>query len=296
MKANIKYILVVVAVAVAAVAGIWVYQQQGFPIAISITLTIPPSKGAVPISGNDWTEPVTSEASGSTWGGVVVLINQEEKYLIIFDPGRETTAYFQRGTKVSGSVNNIADLKGGDVVTVSGEYQMRGKMTGDWEVRMFKTKTIFVGGRCAIEGQTGDRCCPGLEKIGSGSEQYCTKCGDSVCKLPENNTNCPADCAKQGEISSFLIFNLSPLTGRNFIGNTIPGNKEITVKTNDLTKFYMITSAVAPGETQQIYFTYSEFKAMLGGDMGACSLGGCSVKGLVGDSSIQATEISYWAQ
>jgi len=49
-------------------------------------------------------------------------------------------------------------------------------------------------------------CCPGLVPIpvmelinntcvgaGDGSS-YCTKCGDGICKKPENKCNCPSDC------------------------------------------------------------------------------------------------------
>ena len=38
-------------------------------------------------------------------------------------------------------------------------------------------------------------CCEGLKKIMAGIDiAYCTKCGDSVCKDPEKEFNCPEDC------------------------------------------------------------------------------------------------------
>lgn len=45
-------------------------------------------------------------------------------------------------------------------------------------------------------------CCPGLNEILAIDDKgvmtydvgYCTKCGDSKCKKPENKYNCPADC------------------------------------------------------------------------------------------------------
>jgi len=47
-------------------------------------------------------------------------------------------------------------------------------------------------------------CCPGLKQIPAispancqpllGTRGYCTKCGDGICKSPENLCNCPEDC------------------------------------------------------------------------------------------------------
>lgn len=45
-------------------------------------------------------------------------------------------------------------------------------------------------------------CCSGLSEISAIDDKgvmtydvgYCTKCGDSKCKKPENKYNCPADC------------------------------------------------------------------------------------------------------
>lgn len=39
-------------------------------------------------------------------------------------------------------------------------------------------------------------CCPGLKLIAAESNEvyYCTNCGNQICELPENNTNCPPDC------------------------------------------------------------------------------------------------------
>ncbi|RLJ04911.1 MAG: hypothetical protein DRP08_00610, partial [Candidatus Aenigmatarchaeota archaeon] len=66
---------------------------------------------------------------------------------------------------------------------------------------------------CIKDGETGnplnnDKCCKGLTQIAICVENekdgdcvcartpkfYCTKCGDGVCKSPENKCNCPQDC------------------------------------------------------------------------------------------------------
>jgi hypothetical protein len=69
-----------------------------------------------------------------------------------------------------------------------------------------------INASCIGEGQSlgpvvpenKNVCCPGLTAIGAyspancqpmlGTYGYCTKCGDGVCKEPENICNCPADC------------------------------------------------------------------------------------------------------
>ncbi|RLJ04969.1 MAG: hypothetical protein DRP08_00380 [Candidatus Aenigmatarchaeota archaeon] len=74
------------------------------------------------------------------------------------------------------------------------------------------SECIEEGGRGSIYN---DQCCKGLTRIAkcfetveksednciciNDGEFYCTKCGDGVCKSPENKCNCPEDC--EGKIS-----------------------------------------------------------------------------------------------
>ncbi len=65
----------------------------------------------------------------------------------------------------------------------------------------------------AVTPENNKVCCPGLThilpsfpsqggcKVLSGVRGYCTKCGDGVCKEPENECNCPDDCAGEEECS-----------------------------------------------------------------------------------------------
>lgn len=80
----------------------------------------------------------------------------------------------------------------------------------------FGTCEFFGNCTCVEEGrkvfyETQDKCCEGLEGIPSINdngtptldEAYCTKCGDSECKPPENIWNCPEDCQeKECQINS----------------------------------------------------------------------------------------------
>lgn len=59
---------------------------------------------------------------------------------------------------------------------------------------------------CAKEGDvistsfpTDIQCCEGLKKIDVGvfDINYCTKCGDEICKDPENKLGCPEDCEEE---------------------------------------------------------------------------------------------------
>ncbi len=89
--------------------------------------------------------------------------------------------------------------------------------------------------KCTIEGErrhsddlgkTFSPCCEGLVSIrdavpgdegicgfAQGAGDYCTKCGDGICKSPENKCNCPEDCKK--ETGSITI--ISPNGGEQWI-------------------------------------------------------------------------------
>ena len=64
-----------------------------------------------------------------------------------------------------------------------------------------------ANGQCYSESEAThymnkDNCCPGLKWISACDENglcmmsvgFCTKCGDGICKPPENKHNCPEDC------------------------------------------------------------------------------------------------------
>lgn len=63
----------------------------------------------------------------------------------------------------------------------------------------------LIGTMPVPEGMTRPECCEGLVEIGAIDEtemgtmvmtdvNYCTNCGDGICKSPENVYNCPEDC------------------------------------------------------------------------------------------------------
>ncbi len=71
---------------------------------------------------------------------------------------------------------------------------------------------VCIMPECVGEGQSmpvypGYECCEGLTAIDCGvpdgaggcepcvGASYCTKCGDGICKSPENECNCPLDCS-----------------------------------------------------------------------------------------------------
>jgi hypothetical protein len=83
-----------------------------------------------------------------------------------------------------------------------------------------------INASCIGEGQSlgpvipenKNVCCPGLTAISAispvncqpmlGTYGYCTRCGDGVCKEPENACNCPADCkTTRCPVLIDLIFN-----------------------------------------------------------------------------------------
>lgn len=64
---------------------------------------------------------------------------------------------------------------------------------GTWISSEFGHKFKCCGGLETIDTIKPDAMgkCPVYPNYGSS---YCTKCGDSICKAPENKCNCPQDC------------------------------------------------------------------------------------------------------
>ncbi|MEA3343531.1 MAG: hypothetical protein U9Q92_05160 [archaeon] len=100
---------------------------------------------------------------------------------------------------------------------------------------------------CITEGQInyfGDPpCCEGLNQISNAAPMkedciarpdgsgYCTKCGDGMCKSPENKCNCPEDCpskcAGEGESVPVVLGAPECCEGLTKIGCEKPDNNGI---------------------------------------------------------------------
>lgn len=75
-------------------------------------------------------------------------------------------------------------------------------ITGTIKIYQQNQTCISEGKEIYGEAPVVHQCCPGLKMIGAIDDKgnriydvaYCTKCGDSICKKPENKYNCPDDC------------------------------------------------------------------------------------------------------
>lgn len=263
---------------------------------------IGPSEEEIGIEENEWTEPVTSEASGVEWPGVITSIDMTSKIIkAIRMPGKspKITVLFSDSTEVKDKLNNtlsLNDLKLGNVISISGEYQMKGKFTDNWEVKVNKTDEIVFLGECVKEGGEIDitedlQCCPELTLI---EQKYCAKCGDAICKPPENQENCPLDCTKVSEavsISMFIDIESFDLDNKTFEGQTRPENKRVKVLTTASTKFYRTAGL----SWEKEYFTFSEFHSLLKNWSGP--MWPFTVKGILEkEGVIRASEVFYFVQ
>jgi hypothetical protein len=99
----------------------------------------------------------------------------------------------------------------------AGSYVVRTRVrvtdrSGAYVEQIFNSSVVVKAANqtCTLEGGIVNSagCCSGLTKIYAltttvgcdtliaGNPGYCTKCGDGVCKSPENICSCPADCAQ----------------------------------------------------------------------------------------------------
>ncbi len=84
------------------------------------------------------------------------------------------------------------------------EFAMRTEMSGE-EI------CIKDGGMILITPTstetTAVKCCRGLKQIISdkASYNYCTNCGDGICREPESVYNCPEDCEEAGFLDKELV-------------------------------------------------------------------------------------------
>jgi len=114
--------------------------------------------------------------------------------------------------------------------------------------------------RCTAEGKhAGQPCCTGLTLI-PGS--ICTKCGDSLCKEPENPENCPLDCTNIGGNIHVRLRLSDPMP--EDVSTLIKGVSKIEeryleVSMTPSTVFYW----TADDMTEKDYYSYSEFRARL---------------------------------
>jgi len=247
-----------------------------------------------------WTKSVTSEASGVEWSGVITSINATEKTIKATRmPGGlpRITVFLLDDTVIKDKSNNIlslSNLKLGDVVSIFGEYQMRGKYTDNWDVRMSKTEEVIFLGECIKEGKEiiqDLQCCTDFILI---EGKYCTKCGDSICKAPENKENCLLDCAEINKpitISIFIDVDSFDLVNKTFEGTSQIEKQKIKILTTDSTKFYSQPTWPAEGET----FTFPEFYSLLKNWTGPIWL--FQVKGILEkEDTIKAEEVFYFIQ
>ena len=249
-----------------------------------------------------WTEPTTSQASGVIWSGIVQSINLENKMMeIISMPGELPliTIFFPSDIAIkddAGNTLSIGDIKIGDVVSASGEYQMKGKLTDEWQVRINEVDRIVVLGVCTKEGGQASEtlpCCLGLDLI---EQKYCTKCGDGLCKEPENENNCPLDCVAIGDVATIKITNLNVegfnLNDKSFQAQVWPKKENIKVMTNDQTEIYTLCGENSKCEED---YTFSEFYYLIEGWTGPMAI--FTVEGtLLNNQEIQAQKIFYQVQ
>lgn len=287
-------IVIVLIIVTLLVGGFLAWQQLGAPKESEVPEELP-------LMDEKWTEPVTSEASGVEWPGVITSINAVDKVIkMIRMPGGtpNITVFLSNSTIIKDESDNtftFSNLKLGDVISVSGEYQMSDKFTDKWEVRMHKTDGVVFLGECIKEGKEiiqALQCCTGLTFVDG---KYCTKCGDLICKPPENQENCPLDCTKIGEnvtITLTIDVESFDLVNKTFEGITSPENQKVKVETTDSTKFY---SKAAGTEMEMDNFTFSEFHSLLENWIGPMRF--FTTKGfLEKEGVIKADEVFYFVQ
>lgn len=258
------------------------------------------------IEEDDWTSLASSEDTGSNWNGVITLIDEGNKTIYVVNMPNENPkikAIISVTTEIEDKQGNellFTDLKTGDVISITGKYQMRGKFTNDWRVRLKETFKVTFSGECINEGKEITQgleyqCCLGLVLI---DNKYCTKCGDLVCKPPENKENCPLDCT---EIDQSITLMFRPeidsidLENKTFEAKAELDNKQIKIIATDSTKFYSQGTWKVEGELFREDFSLEEFFSKLKNWTG--SMRSITVKGLLQDKNIIiADEIFYGIQ
>jgi len=241
--------------------------QKGLaPIVIVLILAVFIAGGV--LAYRYWPSPVRTQESKTEWSGTITSVNMEEGMIEVQGINQTIRSFVLPETIIVDKRNNLLslnDLEEGNFISISGTYQMTGKMTPEWEV-VIVAERIKVLGECIGEGEekTSDIwCCPGLTLI---EQKYCTKCGDGICKFPENQENCPLDCteiSKPVSIRIFIDVESFDLDNKTFEGQIWAEGqaeeKNVKVLTTDSTKFYR--TADPDGEKE--YFTFSEFYALL---------------------------------
>lgn len=303
-KANIKYLLIVVLIAAVAGGLIFIYWNiyQKEIVSLNNFTEIKNSKKIINSETTDWTGPVIGG-----WSGVITSIDKSNKTIkAITMPGRtpKITLSYSNNTIVkddSSNALNLNNLKTGDVISVSGTYQMRGKYTENWEVRINETNEIILVGGCIEEGKElnlaiqDNQCCTDLTLI---AQKYCTKCGDGICTPPENKDSCPLDCTIVGATTSVsMSINAASfdLNNKTFSGGTKPERKNIKVLTADSTRF-TVYSYVEGGVLEVINsYTFSEFYSVIKNWTGFNP--GFRVNGILEkEGVIKASEVFYYVQ
>jgi len=276
--------------------------QKGIaPIIIVLILAVLIAGGV--LAYRYWTAPTPKPG---TWSGTIISINVEEKIIeaqglnqkIRSSVSDKTIIEDKQGTPIS-----LESLKEGDFISISGIYQMAGKMTPEWDV-VIVAERIKVLGECIGESEekTSDIwCCPGLSLL---EQKYCTKCGDGICKSPENQENCPLDCTRISEpvsVSIFIDVESFDLDNKTFEGlvysvGVPPQERErVKVLTTDSTEFYR---GAYDGDGEFVidtYYTFSEFHSLLENWSGPSWP--FTVKGILEEESvIKADEVFMIAQ
>ncbi|MCD6085645.1 hypothetical protein J7J41_01455 [bacterium] len=287
-KGLVPTIIVLILVAL-IVGGILVYRYGILSASMQETKTTEDLLKILSANRSGWSSPINTRESGIEWKGTITLITPAkiEKGIIIEAQGANRTirSFVLPKTIIVDKANNtlsLDNLREGDFVSISGIYRMVGKMTPEWEV-VIVAERIKVLGECIGEGEerTSDIwCCPGLTLI---EQKYCTKCGDGICKSPENQENCLLDCAEIGKLVTLSILidvKSFDLDSKTFKGRTHPEGKNVKILTTDSTKFYRTAE---PG-WQKEYFTFSEFYSLLKNWSGPFYP--FTVKGILGERDI----------
>lgn len=282
---------------------------QGYPTSEFYPYYCETSKGEIfikEIEGDGWTSLASSEDTGSSWKGVVTLIDEDSKIIYAVSMPSENPkikAIFSATTEIEDKQGNeflLTDLKTGDVVSITGKYQMRGKFTDNWKVRLEEAFKVTFLGECVGEGEEivqglESQCCLELALI---DYKYCTKCGDSLCKFPENEENCPLDCTEVGQSITLVFYpgiDSIDLENKTFEARTEPDDKQINIIATDSTKFYSQGTWKVEGELFREYFSLEEFFSKLKNWTGP--MRGITAKGfLQNENTIIADEMFYGVQ
>jgi len=170
--------------------------QKGIAPIIIVLILVALIAGGV-LAYQYWTSSVRTQESktewSGEWSGTITSVNVEEGVIEAQGINQTIRSSVLPETIIVDKADNplsFNDLKEGNFISISGTYQMAGKMTPEWEV-VIVAERIKVLGECIGEGEekTSDIwCCPSLSLL---EQKYCTKCGDGICKSPENQENCP---------------------------------------------------------------------------------------------------------